>query len=94
MPSWYVTSLSKAKYRTGFSVGHPANVSPPWTRYSEQKGVRLHHVAVTGFELLAGHHQRGEISQLGLTVVWVQRHLLFASRHLLNWTTHILTTNK
>ncbi len=79
---------------TGISGGHAIVLSPPGTRHSEQKGVGLHHVAVTGFELLAGHDQCGQCSQLGLTAVLIQRHLLFTCRHLLYWTTCILEKQK
>lgn len=79
---------------TGISGGHAVELSPPRTRHSEQKGVGLHHVAVTGFKLLAGHVQCGESSMLGLAAVWVQRHLLFTCRHLLHWTTYILEKQK
>ncbi len=79
---------------TSISGGHAVALSPPWTRHSEQKRVGLHHVAVTGFKLLAGHDQCGESSQLGLTAVWVQRHLLFTCRHLLYRTTYILEKQK
>lgn len=47
-------------------------------------------MAVAGFKLMAGHYQCGKSSQLGLTDIWVQRHLLFTCRHLLHWTTNIL----